>query len=107
MKYYLALIVVKILFSIALGLNARQLKKDCNGKQELPLLKMPKPFAPHFYKLNKIIFLLCKYLLELQRNPSFHEFYSPRNAYRLLLHIAASWQKTQIEVLVLATAYNI
>ena len=36
---------MKILFLIALGLNPRQLKKDCNVKQEKGLKKMPKRFA--------------------------------------------------------------
>jgi hypothetical protein len=36
---------MKILFSIALGLNPRQLKKGFSFCQELPSLIMPEPFA--------------------------------------------------------------
>ncbi|WP_395054306.1 hypothetical protein [Flavobacterium sp.] len=39
---------MEILFSIALGLNPRQLKKDWNAQQENGGLKMPKPFATTF-----------------------------------------------------------
>jgi hypothetical protein len=37
MEFHLALIEMEILFSIASGLNPRQLKKDWNEKQELQL----------------------------------------------------------------------
>jgi hypothetical protein len=41
-----------------LFLNPKSLKKDCNGKMEYGLLKMPKPIAPKklkltFYNSNK------------------------------------------------------
>lgn len=49
----------------------------------------------------------CKYLSVHPKNPNVHEFYFQENVCRLLLHIAASWQKTQIVVLVLAIACNI
>jgi Na+-transporting NADH:ubiquinone oxidoreductase subunit NqrC len=51
--YRLALIAVEILFSIALGLNPRQLKKDCNGKQENGLQKCPIPKLREFASNKK------------------------------------------------------
>jgi hypothetical protein len=52
MVFLLALIEMEILFSIASGLNPRQLKKDWNEKQEQGLLITPKPFAPDFDKFS-------------------------------------------------------
>jgi hypothetical protein len=51
---------MEILFLIALGLNPRQLKKDCNGKQEngpeVSGQKKPEPFAPNNKKCYTFVF---------------------------------------------------
>ena len=55
--YLIAPIVVEILFSNRPWFQPRgDLKKDWNGKRELPLLKRRKPFAPKkTYLIKKII----------------------------------------------------